>query len=67
MCGVMTFAYYVMFIHNMFIFKRKLLIVVFVCHRNVSMAAVYHMKIKYDQDKFGVLFQTQNEGGRKEE
>ena len=23
LCGVMTFSYYVMFIHNMFIFKRK--------------------------------------------
>ena len=29
---------------------------VFVCHRTVSMAAVYQLKIKYDQDKFGVAF-----------
>ena len=28
----------------------------FVCHRTVSMAAVYQLKIKYDQDKFGVVF-----------
>ena len=25
-----------------------------ICHRTVSMAAVYELKIKYDQDKFGV-------------
>ena len=29
---------------------------VFFCHRTVSMAAVYQLKIKYDQDKFGVVF-----------
>ena len=28
---------------------------VFVCHRTVSMAAVYQLKIKYDQDKFRVF------------
>ena len=28
----------------------------FVCHRTVSMAAVYQLKIKYDQDKFGAVF-----------
>ena len=29
---------------------------VFVCHRTVSMTAVYQLKIKYDQDKFGAVF-----------
>ena len=29
---------------------------VFVCHRSVRMAAVYQVKIKYDQDKFRVSF-----------
>ena len=29
---------------------------VFVCHRTVSTAAVYQLKIKYDQDKFRVVF-----------
>ena len=54
----MTFSYYVMFIHNLFIFKRKLKrkLVVFACYRTVSMAAVYQLKIKYDQNKFGVVF-----------
>ena len=33
---------------------------VFVCHRTVSMAAVYQLKIKYDQDKFGVVFLIAN-------
>ena len=28
----------------------------FVCHRTVSMAAVYQLQIKYDQDKFGAVF-----------
>ena len=28
---------------------------VFVCHRTVSMAAVYQLNIKYDQDKFRVV------------
>ena len=28
---------------------------VFVFHRTVSMAPVYQLKIKYDQDKFGVF------------
>jgi len=27
----------------------------FVHHRTVSMAAVYQLKIKYDQDKFGAV------------
>ena len=27
----------------------------FVCHRTVSIAAVYQLKIKYDQHKFGVV------------
>ena len=51
----MTFSYCVMFIH-MFIFKWKAYRGFSVCHRTVSMAAVYHLKIKYDQDKFGVFF-----------
>ena len=29
---------------------------VFVCHRTFGMAAVYQLKIKYDQGKFGVFF-----------
>ena len=34
---------------------------IFVCHRTVSMAAVYQLKIKYDQDKFGaVLWETKS-------
>ena len=45
-----------MFIYNMFIFKRKELNTVFVCHRTISMAAVYQLKIRCDQDKFGVIF-----------
>ena len=28
----------------------------FVCHRTVSMAAVYQLKIKYDHDKFRAVF-----------
>ena len=35
--------------------SRGKLIVVFVCHRTVSMAAVYQLKIKYDQGKFGAI------------
>ena len=31
---------------------RRKLTVLFVCHRTVSMTAVYQLKIKYDQDKF---------------
>ena len=44
-----------MFIHNMLIFKkssRGKLYVVFVCHRSVSMATVYQLKIKYDSTNF---------------
>ena len=33
--------------------KRKLT-VVYVCTRTVRMTAVYRLKIKYDQEKFGV-------------
>ena len=29
---------------------------IFVWHRTVSMAVVYQLKIKYDQDKLGVFF-----------
>ena len=36
--------------------SRGTLIMVFVCHWTVSMAAVYQLKIKYDQFKFGVFF-----------
>ena len=43
----MTFSYSVMFIGNMFIFKRKAYRCLF-----FNMAAVYQLKIKYDQDKF---------------
>lgn len=50
--GVMPFSYHVMFIHNVFISKRSF----FVCHRTVSMAAIYQLKIKYDQDKFRAIF-----------
>ena len=28
---------------------------IFVCHRTISMAAVYQLKIKYHQDKFRVV------------
>ena len=28
----------------------------FVCHKTVSMVAVYQLKIKYDQDKFVAVF-----------
>ena len=28
----------------------------FVCHRTASMTAVYQLKIKYDQEKFGAVF-----------
>ena len=45
----MTFSYHVMFIHNVFISKRSIL-------SAVGMAAVYQLKIKYDQDKFGAVF-----------
>ena len=40
----MTFSYHVMFIRNVFILSA------------VGMAAVYQLKIKYDQDKFGAVF-----------
>ena len=36
--------------------SRGKLTVVFVCHRTVSMVAVYQLKINYDQDKFGMFF-----------
>ena len=58
-----------MWCHDFFAFRdvhsqrvlsaRGNLTALFVCHRTVSMAAVYQLKIKYDQDKFGaVLWQT---------
>ena len=50
----MAFSYYVMFIRNVFIFKKKA-DRAFFCHRTVSMTAVYQVKIKYDQDKFGAV------------
>ena len=36
--------------------SRGMLIDVFVCHKTVSIAAVYLLKIKYDQDNFGLVF-----------
>ena len=36
--------------------SRGKLTVAFVCCRTVRMAAIYQLKIKYDQDKFGVFF-----------
>ena len=51
----------VCFIHNMFIFKRK-------AHGSVCLpyncqhGAVYRMKIKYDQDKFGVFCRLKTPG-----
>ena len=33
-----------------------MLTVLFVCHRTVSVAAVYQLKIKYDQEKFRAVF-----------
>ena len=38
------------------LYSRRQLTVLFVCHRTVSMTAVYQVKIKYDQDKFGAIF-----------
>ena len=32
----------------------------FVCHRTVSMAAVYQLKVKYDQDNKSGLFSVAN-------
>ena len=44
-------------VHSQHVYLQEgKLIVVFVCHRTVSMDAVYQLKIKYDQDKFGVFF-----------
>ena len=54
LCGIMTFSYYVMFIH-MFIFKKNFTLL-FACQRTVSMTAVYQQTIKYDQGKFGAVF-----------
>ena len=36
--------------------SRVKLTVLFVCYRTVRMAAIYQLKIKYDQDKFGAVF-----------
>ena len=36
----------------------------FVCHRTASIAAVYQLKIKYDQDKFGAVFKRKKPGKR---
>ena len=44
-----------MVIYNIFIFKRKAYCT-FACHKTDSMAAVYQLKIKHDQDKFRVVF-----------
>ena len=51
-CGIMTFSDYVLFIHNIFIFKRKAYCGFCFAHRTVSVAAVYQLKIiyMYDQD-----------------
>ena len=35
--------------------SRRKLTVLFVCHRTVGMTAVYQVKTKYDQDKFGAV------------
>ena len=50
------FSYYLMFIHIVFILKRKAYSTI-VCHRSVNMTAVYQLKIKYDLNKFGAVFQ----------
>ena len=50
-----------MFIHNMSSSRGKLT-VGFPCHRTVSMTAVYHLKIKYIQDKFGGFFRRKTPG-----
>ena len=52
----MTFSYYAMFIHNVFISKRKAYQAFCLPIRTVSMAAVYQLTIKSDQDKFGAVY-----------
>ena len=39
-----------------YLFSRGKLTGLFVYHRTVSITDVYHLKIKYDQDKFGAGF-----------
>ena len=64
-CGVMTFSYYVMSIHNVSISPRGKLTALLVSHRTVSMAAVYQLKIKYYRNKFGeVLIMTDKKRGK---
>ena len=57
-----TSGYYVMFIHNLFIFSRGKLTALFVCHKTVSMAAVYRLKMKYDQmwQKYDKIWRTKS-------
>ena len=55
LCGVMNFSYYMMFIHNMFIFQRKDYCG-FCLPQKYQHAAVHQLRIKYDQDKFRVVF-----------
>ena len=55
-------SYYVMFILNMFIFKGKAYCG-FVCHRTANMATVYQLKVKFTQDKSGVVFAAANARG----
>ena len=54
-CRVMTFSVLTWCSFTTCLPSRGKLIVVFVCHRSVSMAAVYELKIKYVQDKFRVI------------
>ena len=39
-----------------FLSSRGKFTALFVCHRTISMAAVYRLKTKHDQDKFGAVF-----------
>jgi len=39
-----------------FLSSRGKLTALSVCHRTISMAAVYRLKTKHDQDKFGAVF-----------
>ena len=61
-CTRWGYAFFSVWRHGFFVLRnvhsqckrlssRRELTVVFVCHRTVSRAAVYQLKIKYDQDK----------------
>ena len=60
----MAFLYYVMFIHKVFIFKKQAYRAFCLPLRTGSMTAVYQVKIKYDQVKFGAIFWHDRKGGK---